>query len=120
MRRLVLILSLALPGLTNATGLVLTKYKFESATENERSEITLVDEVDGRERRLVFRQIVGPVARRVVTRVVPGDVLATGQRIGLMKFGSRMDVFVPLDVDVVAVEGGRTVAGESVIARWPS
>jgi phosphatidylserine decarboxylase len=39
---------------------------------------------------------------------------------GLMKFGSRMDVFVPLDVDVVAVEGDRTVAGESVIARWPS
>ena len=63
---------------------------------------------------------VGLVARRVVTRVVPGDVVATGQRIGLMKFGSRMDVFVPLDVDVVAVEGDRTVAGESVIARWPS
>ncbi len=95
-------------------------YRFESATENERSEITLVDEVDGRERRLVFRQIVGLVARRVVTRVGPGDVLATGQRIGLMKFGSRMDVFVPLDVDLVAVEGDRTVAGESVIARWPS
>jgi phosphatidylserine decarboxylase len=95
-------------------------YKFESATENERSEITLVDEVADRERRVVFRQIVGLVARRVVTRVVPGDVLTTGQRIGLMKFGSRMDVFVPLDVDVVAVEGDRTVAGESVIARWPS
>ena len=95
-------------------------YRFESATENERSEITLVDENGGRERRVVFRQIVGLVARRVVTRVGPGDVLATGQRIGLMKFGSRMDVFVPLDVDVVAVEGDRTVAGESVIARWPS
>jgi len=95
-------------------------YRFESATENERSEITLVDEVDGRERRVVFRQIVGLVARRVVTRVAPGDELATGQRIGLMKFGSRMDVFVPLDVDLVAVEGEHTVAGESVIARWPS
>ncbi len=95
-------------------------YRFESATENERSEITLNDTVNGVERRIVFRQIVGLVARRVVTRVIPGDVLGTGQRIGLMKFGSRMDVFVPPSVDLVAVKGDRTVAGESVIARWPS
>ena len=47
-------------------------YRFESATENERSEISLVDDVDGDERRVVFRQIVGLVARRVVTRVAPG------------------------------------------------
>ena len=46
-------------------------YRFESATENERSEITLSDTVDGEERRVVFRQIVGLVARRVVTRVGP-------------------------------------------------
>jgi phosphatidylserine decarboxylase len=95
-------------------------YRFESATENERSEITLCDTVDGEDRRVVFRQIVGLVARRVVTRVQPGDVLRTGQRIGLMKFGSRMDVFVPPHVDLVAAAGDRTTAGESVIARWPS
>ncbi len=95
-------------------------YRFESATENERSEISLVDDVDGDERRIVFRQIVGLVARRVVTRVVRGDVLRSGQRIGLMKFGSRMDVFVPPEVELVAVAGDRTVAGESVIARWPA
>jgi len=51
--------------------------------------------------------------------VQPGDVVRTGQRIGLMKFGSRMDIFVPSHVDLVAVEGDRTVAGETVIARWP-
>jgi phosphatidylserine decarboxylase len=56
----------------------------------------------------------------VVTRVQPGDFLRTGQRIGLMKFGSRMDVFVPPHVDLVAAAGDRTTAGESVIARWPS
>jgi phosphatidylserine decarboxylase len=95
-------------------------YRFESATENERSEISLVDTVDGEERRVVFRQIVGLVARRVVTRVQKGDVLRAGQRIGLMKFGSRMDVFVPLDVDLDTTVGDRTVAGETVIARWPS
>lgn len=95
-------------------------YRFESATENERSEITICDTVEGEERRLVFRQIVGLVARRVVTRVQPGDVLRTGERIGLMKFGSRMDVFVPPHVELLAVAGDRTVAGESVLARWPS
>ena len=95
-------------------------YRFESATENERSEITLLQTVDGEVRRVGFRQIVGLVARRVVTRVVPGDVLRTGERIGLMKFGSRMDVFVPPHVELVAAKGDRTVAGETVIARWPS
>jgi phosphatidylserine decarboxylase len=95
-------------------------YKFESATENERSEITLSRTVGDDVRRVVFRQIVGLVARRVVTRVQPGDTVHTGERIGLMKFGSRMDVFVPPEVELVAVAGDRTVAGETVIARWPA
>jgi phosphatidylserine decarboxylase len=95
-------------------------YRFESATENERSEITVSDTVDGEVRRVVFRQIVGLVARRVVTRVEKGDVVETGQRIGLMKFGSRMDVFVPPHVELQVAVGDRTVAGETVIARWPS
>jgi phosphatidylserine decarboxylase len=92
-------------------------YKFESATENERSEITVVDEATGRT--VVFRQIVGLVARRVVTRVGAGDRIGTGQRIGLMKFGSRMDVFLPLDAVLTVAAGDRAVAGETVIARWP-
>ena len=95
-------------------------YRFESATENERSEITVSYTVDGEVRRVVFRQIVGLVARRVVTRVRPGDVLVSGQRIGLMKFGSRMDVFVPLHVDLETTVGDRAVGGETVIGRWPS
>ncbi len=95
-------------------------YRFESATENERSEITLSDTVGGEVRRVVFRQVVGLVARRVVTRVRPGEVVATGQRIGVMKFGSRMDVFLPPHVDLEVAAGERTVAGESVLARWPS
>ncbi len=94
-------------------------YRFESATENERSEITLLDTVAGEERRVVFRQVVGLVARRVVTRVSPGEVLRAGQRIGVMKFGSRMDVFVPPHVELLVAEGERAVAGESVLARWP-
>ena len=55
----------------------------------------------------------------LMDRVVAGDVLTTGQRVGVMKFGSRMDVFVPPEVVLHAREGDRAVAGETVIARWP-
>ena len=97
----------------------LAAYTAESATENECSEITLAVPVGGAERPLVFRQIVGLLARRVVTRVVPGQRIAAGERIGLMKFGSRMDVFVPRDCTLEVMRGDRVVAGETVIARWP-
>jgi phosphatidylserine decarboxylase len=98
----------------------LAAYKFESATENERSDITVEREVRGRIRTVVFRQIVGAVARRVVTRIKAGDDVATGERIGLMKFGSRMDIFVPPEVELTVAKGDRTVAGETVLGRWPS
>ena len=98
----------------------LAAYKFESATENERSDITVEREVRGRTRTVVFRQIVGLVARRVVTRVRKGDRIATGERIGLMKFGSRMDVFVPPEVELAVRTGDRTVAGQTVLGRWPA
>ena len=86
-----------------------------AAAENERTEIWLAAEA---ERTVVFRQVVGVLARRIVLRVSPGDQLSTGQRIGLMKFGSRMDVFVPRDCTVVVDRGARVRGGETVIARW--
>jgi phosphatidylserine decarboxylase len=98
----------------------LAAYKFESATQNERSDITVEREVGGAIRTVQFRQIVGAVARRVVTRVEVGDTIATGQRIGLMKFGSRMDVFLPPEVELTVAKGDRTVAGETVLGRWPA
>lgn len=103
---------------TYRPGKWLAAYRFESATENERSDITVEREVDGVTRTIVFRQIVGAVARRVVTRIDPGDPIATGQRIGLMKFGSRMDVFVPPEVELAVARDDRTRAGETVIGRW--
>jgi phosphatidylserine decarboxylase len=93
-------------------------YRFESATENERSDITVERRIGGQTRTVVFRQIVGAVARRVDTRIAPGDDIATGQRIGLMKFGSRMDVFVPPEVELAVAKDDRTVAGETVLGRW--
>ncbi|MGY2874667.1 phosphatidylserine decarboxylase [Marmoricola sp. URHA0025 HA25] len=96
----------------------LAAYKFESATENERSDITIERTVGGSTRTVHFRQIVGAVARRVVTRIQAGDEIGTGERIGLMKFGSRMDVFVPPEVELAVAKGDRTVGGETVIGRW--
>jgi phosphatidylserine decarboxylase len=69
---------------------------------------------------VVFRQIVGVLARRIVTRTGPGHRLATGERMGLMKFGSRMDVFLPPECTILVTEGQRVRGGETVIARWPS
>jgi len=96
----------------------LAAYKHESAHLNERSDITVERQVGDELRRVHFRQIVGLMARRVVTRVSEGDELSTGQRVGLMKFGSRMDVFVPPQCDLLVSTGDRVVAGETVIARW--
>ena len=105
---------------THRPGRWLAAYKFESATQNERSDITVERRVGSDVRTVVFRQIVGAVARRVVTRVRAGDTIDTGDRIGLMKFGSRMDVFVPPEVELAIATGDRTVAGETVLGRWPA
>jgi phosphatidylserine decarboxylase len=101
---------------TYRRGSFLAAYRAESAHRNERSELWLRD--GGRT--VVFRQLVGVLARRIVTRVGKGDRLATGQRMGLMKFGSRMDVFVPPDCEITVRKGQRVRGGETVIARWPA
>jgi len=104
---------------THRPGKWLAAYRFESAFENERSDIVMSRTVQGQQRDYVFRQIVGLVARRVVTRIQAGDEIQTGARIGLMKFGSRMDVFLPTSVNLHVQAGDRVVAGETEIARWP-
>ncbi len=97
-------------------GSFLAAYRKESAHRNERSELWLRDG----DRTVVFRQIVGVLARRIVTRTGPGQRLTTGQRMGLMKFGSRMDVFLPPECTVTVAKGQRVRGGETVIARFPT
>ncbi len=95
-------------------GSFLAAYRADSAHRNERSELWLADG----DRTVVFRQIVGVLARRIVTRTGQGRQLATGERMGLMKFGSRMDVFLPADAVLAVTAGQRVRGGETVIARW--
>jgi phosphatidylserine decarboxylase len=87
-------------------------YKHDAAN-NERSEIW----IDHNGVPIVFRQVVGAMARRVVCRLQKGQTVAAGDRIGLMKFGSRMDVFLPLSAKILVAPGDRTTAGESVLAH---
>jgi phosphatidylserine decarboxylase len=64
-----------------------------------------------------FTQIAGLVARRIVPFVKPGDQVATGQRVGLIRFGSRVDVYLPLGTAPQVLLGQRTIAGETVVGR---
>ena len=93
-------------------GKFLPAYKHE-ANDNELNEIW----IESGNRTFVARQVVGMLARRIVCRVHEGDVVAAGGRIGLMKFGSRMDVFMPTDMEILVSVGQHVVAGESVLAR---
>jgi phosphatidylserine decarboxylase len=86
----------------------------KASEENERQHIV----VEGRDgRRIGFTQIAGLVARRIVGFVKPGDMVATGQRVGLIRFGSRVDVFLPDDIMPQVIPGQRSIAGETVIGR---
>ena len=86
----------------------------QASFENERSGIVL--ETDNGVR-LAFVQIAGLIARRIVSYPKVGDRLLRGARYGLIRFGSRVDVFLPADVEPLVKLGDRTVAGETVLGR---
>jgi len=86
----------------------------KASDENERQHI-LIEGDDGA--RVGFTQIAGLVARRIVPWVKPGDRVSTGQRVGLIRFGSRVDVYLPAGTSSLVLLGQRTVAGETIVAR---
>ncbi len=86
----------------------------KASEANERNYI-LIEGADGV--RVGFTQIAGLIARRILCFVKEGDLVAAGQRVGLIRFGSRVDIFVPHGYAVQVAKGQRAVAGETVIAR---
>lgn len=93
-------------------GRFLPAYDDAAASQNERCEIRLAQ--GGRT--VVCRQVVGVLARRIVCRLEPGMDVEAGQRLGIMKFGSRMDVFVPPDSAITTAVGDRVRGGETIVA----
>ena len=95
-------------------GKFLVAFKPKSSTDNEHNTIILKDK-KGRE--ILVRQIAGFVARRIVCDLEPGDEAIAGEELGMIRFGSRVDVFLPLDADVQVKMGDRTTGKETVLAR---
>lgn len=87
-------------------------YRSEASRENESNRVTL----DSPDAMIAVKQIAGVLARRIVCRAQPGDVLEKGQRYGLIRFGSRTDLFLPAGADVVAQIGATVRGGETVLA----
>ena len=85
-----------------------------SSSENERSTIVLETATGSR---IAFVQIAGLIARRIVCYPVLGDMLERGRRYGLIRFGSRLDVFLPADVAAMVKVGGKTISGETILGR---
>ncbi len=85
----------------------------KSSTDNERNTIVLKDK-KGRE--ILVRQIAGFVARRIVCDLKAGDEAIAGEELGMIRFGSRVDVFLPLDAEVKVRMNHRTVGKETVLA----
>lgn len=97
-------------------GKYLVAWHPKSSTENERTTVA-VKTPGGAE--IVFRQIAGALARRIKCYVKEGQVLEQGQEFGFIKFGSRVDIFLPLDAKVTCKIGDITKGGRTVIAELP-
>src|SRR3954467_7607073 len=87
----------------------------DKASEDNERQHFLVEGADGT--RIGFTQIAGLVARRIVPWVKAGDHVTAGQRVGLIRFGSRVDVYLPAGTSSRVLLGQRTMAGETIVAR---
>lgn len=94
-------------------GLFLVASKEEASSENEMNTVT----VEGDGSRVVFKQIAGLIARRIVFWKKPGDTVARGERVGLIKFGSRVDIWLGPEWHVKIATGQRVSAGSSILAE---
>lgn len=96
-------------------GKKLAAFSPKASLDNEQNSI----EMGGGAQRVVFKQIAGALARRIVFRKKPGDHCGRGERVGMIRFGSRVDLFLPPDAAIAVSPGGKVKAGLSVLARFP-
>jgi phosphatidylserine decarboxylase len=99
------------------TGDFLNAANPKASSANEQNVFTVEGVVGGRATKVVFSQIAGLIARRIICYKKVGDVLRPGERVGLIKFGSRVDIILGPEWEVLATVGSRVTAGASAIAR---
>lgn len=95
--------------------------KFHNAMEGKSSiynENNLVG-IENHRSRVLVKQIAGMIARRIVCYCSPGDSLQMGQKIGMIKFGSRVEIFMPLETEILVKLGDKVKGGETIIGRLP-
>ncbi len=97
-------------------GKYLVAWHPKSSTENERT--TIVIEQPEKKQEVLFRQIAGAMARRVVNYSQEGEPVMQGAEMGFIKFGSRVDLFLPLGTKIKVKLGDKTVGGESIVASF--
>ncbi|MBU6324108.1 MAG: phosphatidylserine decarboxylase family protein [Bacteroidetes bacterium] len=95
-------------------GKYLVAWHPKSSTENERTTVV----IDQGGRKVLFRQIAGALARRIIYYVKEGQQVRQGREMGFIRFGSRIDLFLPLDAKISVKLGEKTTGGETVIARF--
>lgn len=95
-------------------GRFLSAYLPKSSTENERASILFRTESG---HQILARQIAGAIARRIVTYAYPGVEASIADHMGFIKFGSRVDIFLPLDAEILVEIGQKTVGGITEVAR---
>lgn len=86
----------------------------KSSTKNERTSVVVTADAGPD---ILFRQIAGAMARRIVWYVKEGDEVSQGEEFGFIKFGSRVDIFVPVDTEIKVAIGQKTKGGQTVIAQ---
>jgi phosphatidylserine decarboxylase len=96
-------------------GKFLAAWDENASLQNEQNVFTQATEHG----EIVYKQIAGWVARRVVSWKKAGDEVARGERIGLVRFGSRMDLWLPVEAEITVKEGENVKGGSSVVARMP-
>lgn len=94
-------------------GKFLAAYNYKASEQNEQSKIGVKNDYG----KVLFKQIVGVLARRIVTDLIIGQEIKAGDKIGMMKFGSRMDISLPINTEITIKVGDRVVAGETIIAK---
>jgi len=95
----------------HSAGKFVVAHKDVASIENENTVMIL----DGKNGKILVRQVAGFLARRIVCRVKIGDVLKRGERYGMIKFGSRLDVYLPRDSEVKVSLGDKVKAGETIV-----